>query len=58
MVPHTLILEPLSECMVLGLVASWAAMQLLQTDYLTFFLFHILTWGVFDWILLRIVQVS
>lgn len=58
MVPHTLFLEPLSECMVLGLIASWAGAVLLRADYLTFFLFHTLTWSLADWIMLNIVQVS
>lgn len=56
MVPHTLFLEPLSECMVLGLIASWAGAVLLRADYLTFFLFHTLTWSLADWIMLNIVQ--
>lgn len=56
MVPHTILLEPFSECMVLGLVVSWAATVLLRADYLTFFLFHTLTWSLADWIMLNIVQ--
>ncbi|KAK4287841.1 hypothetical protein Pmani_039102 [Petrolisthes manimaculis] len=56
MVPHTLVLEPFSECMVLGLVASWAGCVLLHADYLTFFLFHTLSWSLADWIMLNIVQ--
>ena len=58
MVPHTIILEPFSECILLGLVASWAATVLLRADYLTFFLFHTLTWSLADWIMLNIVQVK
>lgn len=58
MVPHTIILEPFSECMMLGLVASWAGTVLLRADYLTFFLFHTLTWSLADWVMLNIVQVS
>lgn len=58
MVPHTLLLEPFSECMVLGLVSSWAGCVLLHADYLTFFLFHTLTWSLADWIMLNIVQVG
>ncbi|XP_066985299.1 ceramide glucosyltransferase [Macrobrachium rosenbergii] len=56
MVPHTIVLEPFSECMILGLVASWAATVLFHADYLTFFLFHTLTWSLADWIMLNIVQ--
>lgn len=56
MVPHTILLEPFSECMLLGLVASWAGTVLLRADYLTFFLFHTLTWCFADWVILNIVQ--
>lgn len=56
MVPHTILLEPFSECMLLGLVASWAGTVLLRADYLTFFLFHTLTWSLADWVMLNIVQ--
>ncbi|XP_045604183.1 ceramide glucosyltransferase [Procambarus clarkii] len=56
MVPHTILLEPLSECMVLGLIVSWAATIVLRADYLVFFLFHTLSWSLADWIMLNIVQ--
>lgn len=56
MVPHTIILEPLSECMMLGLVASWAAVTLFQADYLSFFLTHTLVWFCSDWLMLIIVN--
>lgn len=56
MVPHTILLEPLSECMVLGAFASWAVSFLFKWDALVFYLVHILVWFLLDWILLCIVQ--
>ncbi|XP_037949622.1 ceramide glucosyltransferase-like [Teleopsis dalmanni] len=56
MVPTTILLEPLSECMILGAFASWAASLLFSWDPLVFYLVHILTWLLSDWILLSIVQ--
>ncbi|CAG2053890.1 unnamed protein product, partial [Timema podura] len=56
MVPFTIILEPLSECMVLGAFASWAVSFLFNWDPLSFYLVHILMWFICDWILISIVQ--
>nr|CAD7452363.1 unnamed protein product [Timema tahoe] len=56
MVPFTIILEPLSECMVLGAFASWAVSFLFNWDPLSFYLVHILLWFICDWILISIVQ--
>ncbi|XP_054745404.1 ceramide glucosyltransferase-like isoform X2 [Anastrepha obliqua] len=56
MVPKTILLEPLSECMVLGALASWSASLLFNWDPLVFYLVHILAWFLSDWILLSIVQ--
>lgn len=58
MVPTTILLEPLSECMVLGALASWSAALLFNWDPLVFYLVHVLTWFLSDWILLSIVQVN
>lgn len=58
MVPTTILLEPLSECMIVGGLAAWAASLLFKWDPLVFYLVHILTWLLSDWILLSIVQVS
>jgi ceramide glucosyltransferase len=58
MVPTTIILEPLSECMVIGGFASWAVSVLFHWDSLVFYLIHILVWFLSDWVLLSIVQVS
>ncbi|XP_063219452.1 ceramide glucosyltransferase-like isoform X2 [Bacillus rossius redtenbacheri] len=56
MVPFTIVLEPLSECMVLGACASWAASFLFNLEPCSFYLVHILVWFLLDWILLSIVQ--
>ena len=56
MLPTTIILEPLAECMVLGMLASAAAHILFMADPLVFYLIHILAWLLSDWILLTIVQ--
>lgn len=56
MVPTTILLEPLSECMVLGALAAWSATIVFKWDPLVFYLVHILTWFLSDWLLLSIVQ--
>ncbi|XP_059608289.1 ceramide glucosyltransferase [Phlebotomus argentipes] len=56
MVPTTILLEPLSECLVVGAFASWAASVLFRWDSLVFYLVHILVWFLCDWLLLSIVQ--
>ncbi|XP_022915093.1 ceramide glucosyltransferase [Onthophagus taurus] len=56
MLPLIVIMEPLSECMVIGLGAAWAVNVLFKWDVLGFYLIHILMWFICDWILLSIVQ--
>lgn len=56
MVPATILLEPLSECMVVGAFASWSVSLLLQWDSLAFGLVHVLMWLLCDWLLLSIIQ--
>lgn len=56
MVPTTILLEPLSECMVLGAFAAWSASLIFKWDPLVFYLVHILTWFLSDWVMLSIVQ--
>lgn len=58
MVPTTILLEPLAECMIVGAFASWSVSFLFGWDSLVFYLIHILMWFLSDWILLSIVQVS
>ena len=56
MCPHTILLEPLSECMLLGILTAWAVNFLLRWDPISFFLVHVLLWFIMDWMLLHIVQ--
>ncbi|CAH2003523.1 unnamed protein product [Acanthoscelides obtectus] len=56
MLPMVIILEPLSECMVIGACAAWSASFLFHWEPLAFYLVHILVWFLSDWILLSIVQ--
>lgn len=56
MVPTMILLEPLSECMVVGALASWSVSLLFHWDALVFYLVHILMWLLSDWLLLSIVQ--
>lgn len=56
MLPCVIILEPLSECLVIGAFAAWSVTVLFQWDSLVFYLVHILLWFMCDWILLCIVQ--
>ena len=58
MVPHTILLEPMSECMIVGALASWSVNILFHWDPLPFYLVHILIWFLSDWILLSVVQVN
>lgn len=57
MMPTMVLLEPLSECMVIGACASWAVTVLFRWDALVFYLVHVLMWFLSDWILLSVVQV-
>ncbi|KPL96858.1 ceramide glucosyltransferase-like protein [Sarcoptes scabiei] len=58
MIPHMILLEPLSECFVLGALASWAISHLSQVDPFAIYLFHILLWFLLDYFLLSIIQKS
>lgn len=58
MLPTVIVLEPLSECMVIGACAAWAVQFLFGWEPLVFYLVHILAWFLCDWMLLSIVQVS
>ena len=58
MAPHTIILEPITECVLLGLLASLAASVMTNVDCLAFFLYHLLAWALADWALLNILQVN
>lgn len=56
MVPVTILLEPLSECMLLGLATSWALFYLFFLDPVFFFLLHVLIWFAMDLMLIKVVQ--
>ncbi|XP_017489025.1 PREDICTED: ceramide glucosyltransferase-B-like [Rhagoletis zephyria] len=58
MIPHMILLEPLSECFVLGAMASCAISFLTQVDPFAVYLIHILLWFLFDYSLLIIIQKS
>ena len=57
MVPHTALLEPISECMLSGALAAFSSYILFKTDPICFYLVHVLVWFISDWILIHIVQV-
>lgn len=56
MLPHTIVLEPLSECFLLGACASWAVSILFGWNALLFYFGHVMLWLGFDWTLLCVVQ--
>lgn len=56
MLPHMMFMEPLSECLVLGLASAWAVLYLFRWDPMAFFFIHVLLWFIMDWILLLIIQ--
>lgn len=53
----TTVLEPFSECMVLGMLTAWSVLFIFRWDPLAFFFIHVLVWFLMDWSLLLIVQV-
>ncbi|XP_063397093.1 ceramide glucosyltransferase-like [Mytilus trossulus] len=56
LLPHLIILEPLSECMLMGACASWAIEYLFGISSMGVFLMHILLWFLLDYTLLRVVE--
>ncbi|OQV21305.1 Ceramide glucosyltransferase-B [Hypsibius exemplaris] len=56
MVPLATLLEPLQECVLLGVMASLAVSFLFGFSALGVFLVHIITWFLLDWTLLKTVQ--
>ena len=52
-----MVLEPLSECMLMGVCASWALEYLFGISSMGVFLMHILLWFLLDYSLLRIIEV-
>lgn len=58
MVPFTMFFEPVSQCMVLGLMMSWAVNFLFDVSPLSFFLIHVLVWFLLDYFLIRVLEVG
>lgn len=56
LLPHLIVLEPLSECMLMGVCASWALEYLFGISSMGVFLMHILLWFLLDYSLLRIIE--
>ncbi|CAI9724017.1 ceramide glucosyltransferase-like [Octopus vulgaris] len=56
MIPMFIIFEPLSECMMLGVLASLAVEYMFDISPLAFFLLHVLVWFLLDYILMQIVE--
>lgn len=58
LIPVTAILEPASECLLMGVGGSWAVSSLFDWSGLAFFFVHALLWFLLDYILLLVLQVS
>lgn len=58
LLPHLILFEPLSECMLMGVIASWAAEYIFGISSMGFFLMHVLVWFLFDYALLTCVEVG
>lgn len=56
MVPHTILLEPISECLIIGAFTSWAVCIMFKWDPVVFYLVHVLIWFLLDYTLLSIIQ--
>ncbi|KAK6192205.1 hypothetical protein SNE40_003717 [Patella caerulea] len=56
MIPTFILLEPLSECMIMGVVGSWAAQFLFDISPMAFFLMHVLCWFLLDYVMFCMVQ--
>lgn len=56
MLPLMILLEPLSECLVLGIAAAWACNVLFAWEPIAVFLLHALAWFLSDWLLLCAAQ--
>lgn len=58
MIPFPTLLEPFSECLLLGFLASLCARYVMGVPFVVFYSAHILVWMVFDFFLLKNLQVS
>ena len=57
MMPWPGLMEPFSECFLLGLMASVCVSHLAGVGAVSFFVCHVLVWFLFDMFLLRAVEV-
>ena len=58
MLPLTIVLEPVSESLILGGLVSWSVNTLFLWSPLAFFFVHCLVWFLLDYVLLLVVQVG
>lgn len=56
LVPLTIVLEPVSECFLLGAIVSWAVSVIFHWSPLAFFFVHVLVWFLLDYVQLLVVQ--
>ncbi|KAK7087963.1 ceramide glucosyltransferase-like [Littorina saxatilis] len=56
MLPTLIVLEPLSECMLMGVAASWAVQYLFDFSAMGYFLLHVLLWFLLDYLMFRVVM--
>lgn len=56
MEPFPSVLEPLTESVVIGILASWAVSHLWAFSVVFSFIKHLLLWFVLDYMLLKTVQ--
>lgn len=54
--PFIVLMEPISEWLILGLIMSWAVTVIFGWSPVAFFFVHTLVWFLLDYILLRIIQ--
>ncbi|KAL3867836.1 hypothetical protein ACJMK2_040682 [Sinanodonta woodiana] len=56
MLPLTMFLEPVSQCMVMGALVSWAVTYLFDWSPLMFFLGHVLVWFLLDYLQIKVIE--
>lgn len=54
--PLTMVFEPISECILLGVITSWSVGTLFDWSGAAFILVHLLIWFLLDYILLLVIQ--
>ncbi|XP_054764531.2 ceramide glucosyltransferase-B-like [Lytechinus pictus] len=55
-VPLTIIMEPITECLMLGVAVSWALYYLVSWDPCIAFICHTLVWFILDYFQLKVLQ--